>query len=441
MNNRLASMIVAAGVSIGAAGHALAAGDTAGDTAGGADLPQLAASDEGALQLADTANATASARSNWRRSFEFAVGNYTAASQTGSVLLNDNLRVSSSLAYDGAFAPGWRAVFSNQFDAGWRGGTDQYNAVDTLKQAYLSWRPTTSTILDAGRINLREGVASGFNPTDYFKSGALRAVTSIDPESLRENRLGSVMLRGQAIWDGGSVTALVSPPLASSPSNATFNPDFGATNQKWRYMLSGTQRLFGGFAPQWLVYGGAGISPQFGVDATTLLDNATVGFLEYSGGRSSTLADEQGNQAGPESFHSKLATGLTRTFPNKVSVTLEYDYDGASANRATWDALAANRERFGQYLDAVGTQQELPTRHSLFTYVTWQDAFVVHLDLTALARYDLVEHSYYTWLEARYHWTRVDLAVQWQTNHGWARSPYGDAAQKQVLQGVLTFFY
>jgi hypothetical protein len=427
----MALMIVAAGVGMGAVGHALAAGDTDGP-------PQIAASDEGALQLADTANATPSARSNWQRAFSFAVGNYTAASQTGSVLLNDNLRVSSSLAYDGAFAPGWRAVFSNQFDAGWRGGTDQSNAVDTLKQAYLSWRPTTSTILDAGRINLREGVASGFNPTDYFKSGALRAVTSIDPDSLRENRLGSVMLRGQEVWDGGSVTALVSPPLASTPSNATFNPDFGATNQKWRYMLSGSQRLFGGFAPQWLVYGGAGISPQFGVDATTLLDNATVGFLEYSGGRSSALAD---GPQGPESFHSKLATGLTRTFPNKLSVTLEYDYDGASADRATWDALAANRERFGQYLDAVGTTQELPTRHSLFTYVTWQDAFVQHLDLTALGRYDLVGHSYYTWLEARYHWTRVDLAVQWQTNHGSSRSPYGDAPQKQVLQGVLTFFY
>ncbi|WP_207004534.1 hypothetical protein [Trinickia mobilis] len=437
MGKRLAAVIVAAGMGIGAAGIGIGAVGQA-FAAGDADGPQIAASDEGALQLADTANAAPSARSNWQRAFEFAAGNYTAASQTGSVLLDDTLRVSSSLAYDGAFAPGWRAVFSNQFDAGWRGGTGRYNAVDTLKEAYLSWRPNTSAIVDAGRINLREGVAPGFNPTDFFKAGALRAVTSIDPESLRENRLGSVMLRGQALWNGGSVTALVSPPLASTPSSATFNPDFGATNQTWRYMLSGTQRLFGGFAPQWLIYGGAGISPQFGVDATTLLDNATVGFLEYSGGRSSALA---GGPQGPESFHSKLATGLTRTFPNKVSVTLEYDYDGASANRATWDALAAHPASFGEYLGAAASAQELPTRQSLFTYVTWQDAFVVHLDLTALGRYDLVDHSYFTWLEARYHWPRVDLAVQWQTNHGASHSPYGDAPQKQVLQGVLTFFY
>ncbi|TKC91254.1 hypothetical protein FAZ69_07595 [Trinickia terrae] len=413
-----------------AASPALAAGD--------ADASQLAAGDEGALQLADSASAAASAHSDWRRAFEFAAGNYTAANQAGSVLLNDNLRVSSSLAYDGAIAPGWRAVFGNQLDAGWRAGTGRYNAIDTLKQAYVSWRPTTSTIIDAGRVNLREGVASGFNPTDFFKAGALRAVTSIDPESLREDRLGSVMLRGQVLWNGGSVTALVSPPLASTPSNATFNPDFGATNAKWRYMLSGSQRLFGNFAPQWLVYGGAGISPQFGVDATTLLDNATVGFLEYSAGRSAALAD---GPHGSDSFHSKLAAGLTRTFPNKVSVTLEYDYDGASANRAAWDALTANPLRFGQYLGAAGSAQELATRQSLFTYVTWQDAFVVHLDLTAMARYDLVTHSDFTWLEARYHWTRVDLALQWQSNHGPSRSTYGSAAQKQVLQGVLTFFY
>ncbi|KMQ80100.1 hypothetical protein BPMI_00799 [Candidatus Burkholderia pumila] len=85
------------------------------------------------------------------------------------------------------------------------------------------------------------------------------------------------------------------------------------------------------------MYGDTDISPQFRVDATVLLDNATVFFFEYAGGRDKALADGPGTG---DSFHSRLATGFTRTFPGKVSVTLEYDYDGSSANRGAWSALA-----------------------------------------------------------------------------------------------------
>ncbi|PFW65821.1 hypothetical protein COL27_29715, partial [Bacillus sp. AFS075960] len=69
------------------------------------------------------------------------------------------------------------------------------------------------------------------------------------------------------------------------------NPDLGATNARTRYMLSGSQRLFGSFSPQWLLYGGEGISPQVGVNATTLIDDATVGFFEYTIGRGNAIAD------------------------------------------------------------------------------------------------------------------------------------------------------
>lgn len=292
--------------------------------------------DGDALRLADSATAAPIARSNWRGTFEAAAANYGAASQTGPVTLNDNLRVSSTLAYDGAFGA-WRVIVSNRIDAGWRAGASETNAVDTLQQAYVSWRASPNAIVDAGRINLREGVASGFNPTDFFKAGALRSVVSIDPESLRENRLGSVMARGQILWDGGSATALVSPRIGTRPSAATFNPDFGATNRQTRYMLSVSPRLFGDFAPQWMLYGGERISPQFGVNATALIDDATVGFVEYAIGRGNTIGDAA---PVPKRLTSKLATGFTHTFANKLSLTLEYDYDGASASRAGTDDAA-----------------------------------------------------------------------------------------------------
>ncbi|WGS52292.1 hypothetical protein LFL96_29275 [Paraburkholderia sp. D15] len=405
-----------------------------------ASAPRVARadSDTDALSLADTATANTSAHRDWQASFEFAMGNYNQASQTTSAELADTARVSSLLSYDGSFAPGWRAVFSNRLDAGWRANVGQYNAIDTLKQAYLSWQPNSTTIVDAGRVNLREGVAQGFNPTDFFKTNAVRSIVSIDPASLRENRLGSVMLRSQVLWSGGSLSGLVSPKLASQPSNATFNPDFGATNNQTRYLLTLTQRLFGTVAPQWLLYGGDGISPQLGLNVTTLLGDATTGFIEYSGGRSPTFGAQPDST---DAFHSKLAAGFTHTFTNNLSLTVEYDYDGASADRATWNQLAFDPARYWQYRTAINDAQELMTRQALFSYATWQDALMRHLDLTAMLHYDLVDHSYSTWLEARYHWPRADVAIQWQTNHGASHSTYGADSQRQVLQALTTFFF
>lgn len=394
--------------------------------------------DADALSLADAASSTIAVPSRWRGSFEMAAANYNAARQAENGQLNDTVRVASSLSYDGLLFGGWRAVLSNRLDAGWRDANGTYNAVDTLKQAYVSWQPMPSTLFDAGRINVREGVASGFNPTDFFKADAIRSVVSIDPASLRENRLGSVMLRSQALWAGGSVSALVSPRLAGRPSEATFSPDFGATNRQWRYLVSGTQRLYGSFSPQWLVYGGADIRPQFGVNATALLDDATVLFVEYAGGQGKSLAD--GPEAGNH-FHSRLATGATRAFTGKVSVTLEYDYDGLSANRSAWGALGMDRARGGAYRGAVAREQELTTRQSIFSYISWQDAMVHHLDATLMGRYDLVDDSFFAWVEARYHWPRADLAVQWQADHGGLHSVYGAGSQSNVLQAILTFYF
>ncbi len=394
--------------------------------------------DDAALSLADAAASTVVTPAHWRGSFELAAANYRSARQAGDGQLNDSVRAASSLSYDGRLFGGWRAVLSNRLDAGWRDANGTYNAVDTLKQAYFSWQLTPSVLLDAGRINVREGVASGFNPTDFFKANAIRSVVSIDPASLRENRLGSVMLRSQTFWAGGSLSALVSPRLAGRSSDGAFNPDFGATNRQWRYLISGTQRLYGGFSPQFLVYGGTDIAPQVGMDATALLDNSTVFFVEYAGGSGQSPAD---GPSGGKHFHSRLATGATRTFPGKVSVTLEYDYDGLSANRSAWRALEMDAAGGGMYRGAVGREQELTTRQSVFSYLSWQDALVLHLDATLMGRYDLIDGSFFAWIEARYHWPRADLAMQWQMDRGGSHSVYGASSQSNVLQAVLTFYF
>jgi hypothetical protein len=40
------------------------------------------------------------------------------------------------------------------------------------------------------------------------------------------------------------------------------------------------------------------------------------------------------------------------------------------------------------------------------------------LDLAAFAYYDCLDSSRQSWVEVRYHWTKLDLALQWQVNSG-----------------------
>ncbi|MFX5922309.1 hypothetical protein ABTE55_19205, partial [Acinetobacter baumannii] len=78
--------------------------------------------------------------------------------------------------------------------------------VNDLREAYVSWRGTGETFADAGRINLKSGVALGFNPTDYFRTNAVDIYVSNDPTVLRDNRLGTLMARAQVVREIGAVT-------------------------------------------------------------------------------------------------------------------------------------------------------------------------------------------------------------------------------------------
>jgi hypothetical protein len=81
------------------------------------------------------------------------------------------------------------------------------------------------------------------------------------------------------------------------------------------------------------------------------------------------------------------------------------------------------------------------TRENLFFYATRTDAVVRHLDLTAMVRYNVADHSRLHWVEARYHWRRVDLALQAQRNDGHPSSDFGALPGRRIVQAVLRYFF
>lgn len=402
-----------------------------------AAAPALA-QDEDALSIADKAAMAPEQARDWRF---FTEGALRESRRQGSGEVLRGERLSLDLRYDGVLTPGLRAVFADRLDLNRFGaGVPGDGNVNTWKEGYLSWQAAPDRIADAGRVNVRNGVAFGYNPTDYFRRNAVRSVVSIDPASLRENRMGSVMARGQALWSTGSLTALISPKLADDPNNGAYSPDLGATNGRDRWVIALSQKISETLAPQWLVSGSAGESPQLGMNLTRLFGRATIGYVEWSGGRSRSLAAQAGIAREDEAFRSRLATGATYTTAANLSLTLEYQYNGAGLDEEKWNALRRSPLAYRQYRLFTAAVQDPPTRQLGFAYALWQDAFVKHFDLAGMLRYDVADRSRLQWLEARYHFTRADLALQAQYNSGDATSNFGALFERRAWQLLLRYF-
>ncbi len=415
--------------------------------------------DAAALALADH---TQSATDSPRACVEYAEAAAIDTTDAGSS--NAGGRASASIRCDAALANRWHAVVSDRLDYFWAHGSSA-QAVNTLKEAYVSFGGGGMELLDLGRINVREGAGFAYNPSDYFRADAIRAVISIDPDTLRDERLGTLMARSQTLWASGSFTAMYAPRVSAEPSSSPLSADLGATNSHSRWVLVLSQRLATDFQPQISVTGTEHEPPQAGLNLTYLLNSATVAYVEWSGGRSpanlaasgyfgtaASHAAMPGAEAlagaapvggtGATAFHSRLSTGFTYTTPYELSVTLEYEYDGAAPGNGDWRAVRNGPlAPYIQYREYAGAQEELAARENLFGYAHWDDVGITHLDLTAFVRFDPYDHSRLLWTEARYHWRHAGVAVQWQRRAGDATSDLAPWPVRQSWLALIDYYF
>jgi opacity protein-like surface antigen len=398
--------------------------------------------DAAALALPGSAPPAAVSPRPWRLFVEGAVGRAVVRDASLTEAPRSNQRFSVDLQVDATLGPGLRGLLADRLDVDWQHRFGQRDEINTLKEAYLSWQLRNDVIVDLGRINQYSGVAVGYNPTDFFRGGALRSVVSVDPASIKKNRQGSVMLRGQILWDGASLAALYSPGLGAAPSDAPFSVDWGATNPRERAMLVFSKRLAADFNPQWLLYKEQGAAPQVGMNLTRLLNDASVGFFEWSGGRSSTLLSQALGQEGTEKFRNRMSSGLTYTTSDKLSLTLEYEYSGAGLDQAAWMALPQQSlPAYIRYRAVTQSAQEMPTQRATLFYATWQDLLIGHLDSAVMVRRNSADRSRLSWAELRYRWTRDELALQWQGNGGGLLTEYGAAPLRKTWQLLYMHFF
>lgn len=407
----------------------------------GAALPALAADDElDALSLESAPEAAPQqATSSTKLFVEGALG---SASQRYAPESRNIGRASVDFSHSARLAPGLRAVISDRLDYFDPAIDGKDAAVNSLREAYVSWQPEIgNTVLELGRINLRYGPGYGYNPTDFFRDGSLRVLTTADPFALRENRLGTVMLRGQYLWTDGALSLALSPKLADNPSSDGWNLDLGSTNNRDRYLLALSTQFSQRISSQAFVYQEEGRSATLGVNMTALLSDAATAHIEFTRGSEPSLFSRALSLPAAETKRNRFVGGVTYTTLGKLSLTAEYQYNGFALSQNDWAALSANPAIQLAYLQEALRLQDLAPRQAYLIYVTQKSLVLKDLDLTAYLRMNPGDDSRLAWLELRHHWPSFDLSFQWQQNIGNVSSEFGILPDRRVMQVLGSYYF
>jgi hypothetical protein len=321
-----------------------------------------------------------------------------------------------------------------------------------FREGYIAWAGDNGTFLDFGRINLKSGVAMGFNPTDVFKTRAVVEADSADPSVLREDRLGTLMFRAQQDWDGGAVTFALAPKIADETAPylntnlPSFNPMFDRTNAHTRALLKASFHLLDDVSPEVLAYTEDG-ETRYGLNVTKAVGQAVVVYLEWSGGDRASLVHDaiaDGQETGvlppvapiPENaaraFQNDLALGASYATQSELTINLEYEYHQAGFSSADWrnwfgagSNLAIDSELW--FIRGYAADQQEPVaRSSVFLRADWQDAFTHDLELAGFVDSDARDGSGFVQFTADYYLSRSwTVGVLGAATFGGHRSDFG----------------
>jgi hypothetical protein len=350
----------------------------------------------------------------------------------------------------------------------------QQNLINEWREGFVSWEMFHGTYVDAGRINLKSGAALGFNPTDFFKTRAVVERLSSDPSVLREDRLGTLMLRAQRIWTGGAMTVAFAPtvshisPIYSDSNLPSVGPSLDRTNAGARLLVKGSINVAADFSPELLVYH-EGDRTRFGLNITRGMGQNVVAYAEWTGGAEPSVIDDalaygRDTRVLPvgvpsvlpddsaSMFREDLSVGGSLSTKPRLTLNLEYHFHQAGFDKRDWErwfragegatsASLTARELWFIRSYALDRQDPL-TRHYLFARADWVDAFIRHLELTGFVNMDLYDRSSQAQLTADYFasskWT---VGVQASVNVGGAGSEFGSLSQRGSMLFKLARYF
>jgi len=340
---------------------------------------------------------------------------------------------------------------------------------NSWREGYVDVNPADGWFVDAGRINDKEGVSTGFNPTDFFKRQAVLVTQNSDPAALRDARLGTVMARVQTVWDGGSVTVLAAPALVNETGalqDTVFNTGLDRTNRTNRFLLKGSTRVADDFSPEFLIFDEQGNSPVFGSNLTFGLGSRMVIWSEWAGGRRPDLIGQalrEGMRTGAfptamtapidhdptQNFRSQAVVGASLSFDSKLTVTVEGHYNQLGLSPDQWRAWFATGKAVPR-LDAPLWQMRLYAQdavetmsiHQIFLRADWPDFPVKDMELSGFAMVNPTDGGSYAQIEQDYYLNPVTiLGLRAAASLGGQTSEWGSVPSSFSLLGRVVRYF
>jgi len=355
--------------------------------------------------------------------------------------------------------------------------------LNDLKETYLTWNMTGSYFIDLGRINVKNGVATGFNPTDYFKKDAVTAMISQDAAVLRENRLGTLMMRAQGIWQWGSLTLIVAPEVPHEQDRWWTDQSGGAlqlnrTNDRFRMLAKADINAIQDMNPEVLYFDDDGRS-NVGFNLTRGIGDNVVAYAEWNAGQSPDIVSEALQDArnlgmipsglpfvipgnSQIRFRNQLAAGFSYTEKINRTTYLEYQYNEAGLSPSEWNNWFATGETAKGFLGNPKTSaagkgilaqlwairefsqeaQEPLSQHAFFIRSFWQNALVNKLDLTGIFQVNLQDGSLYLQPLAEYRLSNsVTLNLAFDFYLGAKKSDFGSLPQWGDIRAGFRYYF
>lgn len=330
-----------------------------------------------------------------------------SAAPTGQIkfVLSDRM---SAINASGAAEDGWR---------------------NDLREAYLNISVGPNGYLDVGRVNLRTGLALGFQPLDFLRAGSSVPEASADPTTARENRLGVVMARYQHFWTWGSASLVLAPRLENprlEPDRDAFDLRLDQTNG-WDRALAAFTLNKVPLAPQFVVASDDG-RVRLGVSGSALVGKSIVAYVEWAAQRQLAYGEDLERSVGSTTLAEREWRGqlvLGASWANalaKTTVNIEYHYNGAGVDGGQWRswrdaaydpslAAAAFKVRASAQL-----QQEPFSREEVFVRAQVEDFGLQRLTLSGFSFINLADGS-----------SRGEVSVAYDVDRKWSLAGYLDA--------------
>lgn len=355
-----------------------------------------------------------------------------------------------------------------------------------INELYLTWNINNLNTFEIGRINIKNGVALGFNPVDFLKKYAGNEEVSDDPVVLRENRLGVLMARYQNINKYGSFSLLGIPKINSSQdkwytTGGTFSLNLDKTNRTEKYIAKIEFNTFDNIQPE-LFYILDDSQSGYGASISSGVGNRMIIYAEWSGKKMHNIlmetilkycidnnisTDEPKNLLPDyivaQKFRNQVAAGFSWTEKKyKRTTYVEYHYNENGLKNMVSIENIMNSDYYNTakiyfddidiyipyyYLywatrDNANNIVEPYFRHQLFLRNHWYEAFTNKLNIISMFQYNINDKSFYSKFQFDYNYnSSLTLTTSGVFYLGGKETEYGSLPELYNLRSGLNYFF